>query len=137
MTDNVTTVRGMYEAFGRGDVAAVLAALDDAIEWHEAEGNPLWPGGPFTGPQAVVEGVFAPLAADLDGFTIDVRRMVGCGDTVLVEARYHGTHRATGRALDAQAAHVWDLRDGKAVRFQQYVNTKHLVEVGEPAAVST
>jgi uncharacterized protein len=41
--------------------------------------------------------------------------------------RYWGTKaHATGRPLDVQAVHVWDLRDGKAVRFQQYVDTLHL-----------
>jgi ketosteroid isomerase-like protein len=42
---------------------------------------------------------------------------------VLVEARYTGTAKATGKPIDAQVAHVWDLRDGKAVRFQQYTDT--------------
>ena len=43
--------------------------------------------------------------------------MVAAGDTVLVEARYKATAKATGKALDAQVAHVWDLQDGKVVRF--------------------
>ena len=58
-----------------------------------------------------------------DGFTIDVRRIVGFGETVLVEARYRATVKATGKALDAQVAHVWDLRDGKVVHWQQYSDT--------------
>lgn len=34
---SVDVVRGVYEAFGRGDVPAVLGAMADDIEWHEAE----------------------------------------------------------------------------------------------------
>jgi hypothetical protein len=30
---NVETVRAIYEAFGRGDVATILDKLDDAVEW--------------------------------------------------------------------------------------------------------
>ena len=43
---NADVVRGMYAAFARGEVAAVLAALDPDIEWREAKnfiyaaGNP-------------------------------------------------------------------------------------------------
>jgi ketosteroid isomerase-like protein len=70
-----------------------------------------------------VAGVFARIAQDLQDFRIDVRRVVAAGDTVLVEARYRGSVKATGKTFDAQAAHVWDLRDGKVVRFQQYTDT--------------
>jgi uncharacterized protein len=38
MASNVEIVRGMYEGFARGDVDAVLGALDPNIEWTEAEG---------------------------------------------------------------------------------------------------
>jgi uncharacterized protein len=122
-------VRGAYEAFARGDIPAVLAVFDENVEWHEAEHIPYWPGGPFIGLQAVLDGVIARIPQDYDGFTIDVRRIVGCGDTVLVEARYRATVRATGKPLDAQVAHVWDLRDGKLVHWQQYSDTWQLAEV--------
>ena len=32
--------RKIYDAFERGDVAAVLAQLDGAVEWRLAEGHP-------------------------------------------------------------------------------------------------
>jgi ketosteroid isomerase-like protein len=131
MADNVDLVRGAYEAFARGDVPGVLGLLDENVEWHEAEHIPYWPGGPFRGPQAVLEGVMARIPQDFDGFVIDVQRIVGCGDTVLVEARYRGTVKANGRTLDAQVAHVWDLRDGKLVHWQQYSDTWQFAEIME------
>jgi uncharacterized protein len=123
MADNATIVRGIYEAFARGDIATVLGTLHEQAEWNEAEHFTYWTGGPFMGPQAVLAGVIARIPQDLDGFAIVVRRIVAAGDTVVVEARYRGTAKATGKALDAQVAHVWDLRDGKVVRFQQYTDT--------------
>ena len=123
MADNVKLVQGAYEAFAQGDVAAVLALLHEKVEWNEAEHITYWPGGPFVGPQAVLQGVFARIPQDFDGFRVDVRRIVGCGETVLVEARYRATVKATGKPLDAQVAHVWDFRDGKVVRWQQYSDT--------------
>ena len=129
MTDNVDVVRGAYEAFARGDVGSVLGILDENIEWHQAEHATNWPGGAFVGPQAVVDGVFARIPQDFDGFTIDIGRIVGCGDTVLVEARYRGTAKATGQALDAQVAHIWDFDNGKVVHWQQYTDTWQFAEV--------
>jgi ketosteroid isomerase-like protein len=88
-----------------------------------------WPGGAFVGTQAVVDGVLARIPQDFDGFAIDIGRIVGCGDTVLVEARYRATAKATGKALDAQVAHIWDFRDGKLVHWQQYTDTWQFAEV--------
>ena len=123
MADSVATIRSAYEAFGRGDVQAVLGLMSEKVEWNEAEHFTYWTGGPFIGPQAVLNGVFARIGQDFDGFKVDVGRIVGCGDTVLSEGRYRGTVKATGKRLDVQMAHVWDVRDGKIVRFQQYVDT--------------
>ena len=97
--------------------------MSEKVEWNEAEHFTYWPGSAFMGPQAVLNGVFARVGQDFDGFTVDVGRVVGCGNTVLSEGRYRGTVKATGKRLDVQVAHVWDVRDGKIVRFQQYVDT--------------
>lgn len=129
MADNVELVRGAYEAFANGDIPAVLSLLDEKVEWNEAEHITYWPGGSFIGPDAVAQGVFARIPQDFDGFTIDVQRIVGCGDTVFVEARYRATVKATGMPLDAQVAHVWDFRDGKVVRWQQYSDTWQFAQV--------
>jgi ketosteroid isomerase-like protein len=129
MADSVGLVRSVYEALAKGDVQTVLGLLSEKVEWNEAEHFPYWPGGPFIGPQAVLTGVFARIPNDFDGFTVDVRRLVGGGDTVLAEARYRGTAKATGKRLDAQVAHVWDVRDGKIARFQQYADTWQIAQV--------
>jgi ketosteroid isomerase-like protein len=123
MADNVSVIRGVYDAFARGDVPAVLGTFDPNIEWSEAEHFPYWTGQPFRGPQAIVDGVFMRLGNDFDGFGVHVLRIVGTGDTVLSEVRYRGKAKATGKSIDVQAAHVWDLRAGKIVKFQQYVDT--------------
>jgi ketosteroid isomerase-like protein len=123
MADSLGTVRSVYDAFAKGDVPTVLGLMSDKVEWNEAEHFTYWPGGPFIGPQAVLNGVFARIGQDFDGFKVELGRLVGCGDTVLAEARYRGTVKATGKRLDVQVAHVWDVRDGKITRFQQYVDT--------------
>ncbi len=127
---SVQLAKSLYEAFARGDVETVVAALDQDIEWYEAEGNPWHPGHAFVGPQQVVEHVFARIGAEYEDFRIHPARFLGDGDTVVVEARYTAAqHRATGKPLDVQVAHVWDLRDGTVIRFQQYVDTRALADV--------
>ena len=36
---NVATVQKIYEAFGKGDVPAILAVLADDVEWESWEDN--------------------------------------------------------------------------------------------------
>ena len=123
MADNVSLVEQAYEAFGRGDVETVVALFDDDLEWFEAENSTFWTGRALHGPSEVVQGVFARLAAETTDFRLAIGRVSGCGDTVLVEGRHLGTWNATRTAIDFQFAHVWDLRDGRAVRWQQYTDT--------------
>jgi ketosteroid isomerase-like protein len=51
-TDNGRTVASMYEAFGRGDVAYVLAQMAPDVEWIETEAANIPTHGTFASPQA-------------------------------------------------------------------------------------
>ena len=120
---NVEIVKGIYQAFGTGDVPAVLAAMSPAIEWNEAENFPYADGNPYRGPDAVLGGVFARIGAEWDGFAVAPEQFHDAGDTVIMTGRYTGSYKATGRAMTPQVAHIWTLEGGKVVRFQQLVDT--------------
>jgi hypothetical protein len=127
---NVQIMRELYDAFGRGDMPTVLGAMDPGIEWYEAEGNPYEPSGkPWRGVDAVVQNLFRKLATEWDGFTAHPREFHDAGSVVVVEARYTGTYRQTGKKLDAQVCHVWKMRDGKIMSFRQYTDTAQWQDV--------
>ncbi|TMJ20244.1 MAG: nuclear transport factor 2 family protein [Alphaproteobacteria bacterium] len=121
--ENVALVRGIYDAFAAGNVAGVVGRMNPDIEWNEAENFPYADNNPYRGPEAILSGVFARLGTEWDGFAALPEEYLDAGDTVVVLGRYRGAHRATGRALDAQLAHVWRIEDGKVARFQQYTDT--------------
>jgi hypothetical protein len=127
MGKNGDIVTAVYDAFGKGDVPAVLGAFDPQIQWREAESLLYADGNPYVGPQAVLAGVFQPILADVEHFAVRPERFVEGGDAVVAEGRYRGTMKKTGTAL-AQFAHIWHLCDGKVVRFQQYTDTKQWSE---------
>ena len=125
--DNVTVVKNIYEAFGRGDIPTVLGSMSPDIRWHEAEGNPYMPSGEaWVGHDALVKHLFTRIGAEWDGFAIHIKSMYGAGDHVIVEVRYSGTYKPTGKSIDAQACHVWDVKHGKVIKFQQYADTAQL-----------
>ena len=128
--DNVSLMKSLYAAFGRGDVPSVLGAMAADIRWHQAEGNPYMPSGEaFVGPDAVLNNVFMRLGTEWDGFAVHPWSFHGAGDSVIVEARYSGKYKETDKKADLQACHVWDVKDGKVTRFQQYVDTAKLQDV--------
>jgi uncharacterized protein len=130
MSGATELAQSMYEAFGRGDIPTVLASLHPDVEWNEAEHVTLWNGSAFRGPDAVVQGVFMRLGEMFgDTFRIEIGRLLGCGDTVVMEGRYVGTALATGRSFSAQVAHVLDFDGEQLVRFQQYTDTWLWAEV--------
>jgi ketosteroid isomerase-like protein len=127
---NVEIVKSAYEALARGDVPCVLAVMDPEIEWYEAEGNPYMPSGKaLIGPDAVLNNLFMRLGTDWDGFAVHPAAYHDAGDTVVVEARYSGTHRVTGKRMNPQVCHVWTVRHGRLAKFQQYVDTAQLQDV--------
>jgi ketosteroid isomerase-like protein len=124
---SVEVIRGTYEAFGRGDVTAVLGAMADDIEWQEAEGMPY--GGVYHGGEAVAQNVFGPISQDIPDFAVTPEEFIASGDAVAVVARYTGTGKATGKKLDLPVVHVWQVRDGKIAQFRQFIDTVKFLEV--------
>lgn len=120
---NVQIVQGLYEAFAQGDVPAVLTQLDPRVEWNEAENFIYADRNPYVGPDAVLEGVFMRIGAEWEGFSAVPDRVLDAGEAVVTLGRYSGVCRATGKQVNAQFVHVWTLRAGQVVKFQQYTDT--------------
>lgn len=126
---NITIIDGLYKAFAAGDVPAVLGGMDANIVWNEAEGNDYADGNPYIGPDAVLNGVFARVIGDHEYFTLEDIVLHEMSDNkVLATLRYDGKVKKTGKTYNAQVAHLWTLKEGKVVGFQQYVDTKKLAD---------
>ncbi|MBK8195148.1 MAG: nuclear transport factor 2 family protein [Lewinellaceae bacterium] len=126
---NMAVVDGLYQSFVKGDVPAVLAVMDANIVWNEAEGFPYADRNPYISPDAVLNGVFARIGAEWEYFNLtDIQLHDMSGNKVLATLRYQAKHKTTGKVIDSQTAHLWTLKDGKIVAFQQYTDTKQAVE---------
>ena len=119
--NNLDKVKTVYDAFAKGDIPTVLGVLASDIAWTEAEGFPY--GGTYHGPKAVLEGVFMRLGTEWSGFAAVPQEFIDAGDTIVALGKYSGTYKATNKSFAAEFAHVWKLREGKAVQFVQYVDT--------------
>lgn len=118
---NLNSVQKVYDAFAKGDIPSVLGFLTSDIAWTEAEGFPY--AGTYHGPKAVLEGVFMRLGSEWNGFAAVADEFIDGGDTIVALGKYSGTYKKTGKSFQANFAHVWKVKDGKAIRFIQYVDT--------------
>jgi len=123
MSNSQQVVKAIYAAFAKGDVPTFLGHLDPGIVWNEAEGFPYADRNPYVGVEALMAGVFARLAEDWADFRVVLGEIAGGPEVVTMLGRLQGTCKATGQRLDAQCVHLWWLRGGKAVRFQELVDT--------------
>ena len=70
----------------------------------------------------------ARCARDWDGYTFKLERLVDGGHTILGIGDYSGTFRATGKAMRARVVHVWELEGGKVRRFEQFCDTRRVLD---------
>jgi uncharacterized protein len=113
---DVNTIRGAYEAFDRGDVPAVLGILDAGVEWHEPGGGNS-PSGTFNGPDAVASEIFGSIQANFAEYAAEPTDFSDEGDRVVVRGHFTGKNKG-GAELDTGFEHVFEMSDGKVVRFE-------------------
>ena len=75
------------------------------------------------GPDAVFEGVFRRLAEEWIGYRAGVHTYLADGEHVAAFGAYSGTYKATGKAMTASFAHLYEIREGRIVRMTQVVDS--------------
>jgi ketosteroid isomerase-like protein len=127
---NLSLVGGVYEAFGRGDVDAILQVVADDCEWESWLQNTAQAAGvSYLQPQSGPSGV-AAFFADVRRFEIhefSVLDVFAGGDKVAVEVLIDATAPGGGRFRDEEL-HLYTIGgDGKIARMRHYVDTaKHI-----------
>lgn len=127
---NVQAIRGLYDAFNRGDLDALERGFSRNILWNEAESSLYAAGNPNRSFAAIRDNVFMPIGRDFDQFRCDVEQLLDAGDTVIGTGRYRGKCKATGKTLAAQFCHVIHVDSlGKLDGLQEYCDTLAEAEV--------
>ncbi|XQW83724.1 nuclear transport factor 2 family protein [Thalassotalea piscium] len=127
-TQNLVAIKSLYAAFAIGDMPNVLAVLHPDIIWNEAENFLYADNNPYIGPQAVLEGVFARCGSEWDGFAVEMNNIYDAGEHIIATGRYMGVYKQSGIAMNPQAVHIWTMLEGKAIRFQQHIDTYNVAK---------
>jgi ketosteroid isomerase-like protein len=95
------------------------------IEWDESEGMPY--GGVYRGRDAIVENVFGPILADVEGFTANPDEILELDDARVLARGRHGGRGAAG-PVDARFIHIWTLAEDKVSRYEQLADTRRFCD---------
>jgi len=133
--ENLAIVKQIYSDFASGDIDGFFEALAPAIVWNEAENNLYAPDSPYTGVEAVMDGVIAPLSQGWEYFSVEPGSFMSDGDQVAMFGRYKAKYNTSGKTMNPQVVHLWTLQDGKVTAFQQHLDTLAQKEAMTPEAV--
>jgi ketosteroid isomerase-like protein len=128
--ENVEIVRGMYDAYKRGDFASALAYFDPSVEWSEPPDNPgarTWHG------REGVQGALTTWAGAWEDYRYELRELIDCDDKVLLAAWQSGRGKGSGVNVSEDNFCVFTLREGAIVRQQMF---RRRLEALEAAGLS-
>ena|SRR5579862_2160744 len=133
---NLATVQSIYEAFGKGDVAAILDVLGEDVQWESWADNSAVKAGvptmiPRRGKQEVVK--FFETAAQMQITDLQILNMMEGGNEVAVEFVLEADLPASGGGhYRDEEIHLWTFDDaGKVIRLRHYIDTaKHIAAFG-------
>jgi len=123
--ENVELARKGYAAIARRDFEAVLELMDPNIESHNPPEVP--EAGVHRGHEAVRRD-WEQTFELFEDFSIDVEQYFDAGDELVVFLLYRGRARGSSADIEAKMAHVWTIRDGKAIRLRQYLDRGEALE---------
>jgi len=121
---NINTVKQIYDAFGRGDIAAIVGKLDANVEWDVEVPTP---GVPWLLPRRGAANVpaFFESLAPLSFQRFEPHTFFEDGDRVLALVAIEMTHVASGKKYSLPyEGHLWVFNGaGKVVKYQHVTDT--------------
>lgn len=115
----IEVVEELYAKLTAGDPVGALALMSDDIEWitmmdYKIAGR---------GPRKVLEGMLIPAMEEWEPYTLTPYEFICDGDKVVSVGRFKGTNRATGKHVEVDYSHIWEVQGHKIVRHRQFIDT--------------
>jgi uncharacterized protein len=121
-------VRRAYDAFGRGDIDALMPLLHPEIEWRTTEAVPF--EGTYRGLDEFFRGMDEWIEP-FDDLTTAVEDEIEIGDRLIVRHRMQGRGRDSGVEVDLVLWQVVGVRDGQLFRMHDYNSREEAVAAAQ------
>ncbi len=116
---NVKVARGMFDAFNRGDVDAVIATFDEACLVEEPLEMPDSSSLGFRRHDGIRE--WMANLREVAGVSFEPRSFTTSGDAVVSELASHGLGQGSGVPGERTTSAVLHIRDGKIAPAQAFL----------------
>jgi ketosteroid isomerase-like protein len=125
--DNLQTIHKVYEAFEQGDVEGVISMLSHEVTWTT-------PGPPDIIPYAgekrghdEVTSYFEAFGASARTTAFEPQKFSANDGMVVVLGHYTFSVVKTGKVVDNDFVHTFELADGKVSTFEGYEDSAAVV----------
>lgn len=121
--ENIKTVKKLFEAVEKRDLASVLRTYDENIVIREAASLPY--GGEYHGIEGAQKHAYAYVQAWKNFQSEDEQKLdaefLDAGDYVVVKWRQRAKNGA--REINSLSASIYKLRDGKVIESEMFQDT--------------
>ena len=124
--ENVEIVRRFVDCWQRQDWDAMVPLADPQVEQHGTVGG-LDEGRVLRGVSEIRED-YESVEQTWEEHRVEPQELIDAGDSVVIFLREHQRGKASGIELVVDTAVVVDVRDGRIVRTQGYMNRSEALE---------
>jgi ketosteroid isomerase-like protein len=122
--ENVEVVRRGYEAYARGDLAAMLGDIDPEMTTYREEPD----AATFQGPEGFLKAI-AEWVEDFDEFMATAEELIDANDhQVVVRVHQAATGAQSGAAIEGEFWFVHTLSDSKVTRLDMFTSKRKAFE---------
>lgn len=123
ISKNVAGTKKLFEAFGAGNIPAIVELLNDdiVIEFYGPE-EIIPYAGRYTGKKEAAR-FFETVLSSVDIHVFEPEEFIAERDKVIVTGHLHLTAKPTGGVIKSDFVHVITMADGKWSRFRDFMDT--------------
>ncbi len=124
--ENVDALQIVYEEWGRGNFRPTFNVYGPDMEWGWSEEFPDV-HGVFRDPELRSSRMLEWLG-QWEDWRIAAEEYISADDFVVVLCRYTGRGKESGATVDTAGAHVWTMREGRAIRLEIFSSRSKALE---------
>ena len=119
---SAAVVTQVYQGFENGDMEGILALMSDDVDWIHPGHADIPFAGTYKGKQGV-QHFFENAFEHLDVVEQQVFDFLVKGDRVAALGFEKMRVKVTGKEYESNWIHLYTVRDGKVVRFEEFIDT--------------
>lgn len=122
MVTTTSIIKQAYEAYGRGDIQAILNVVADDVDWEFVGPEDL----PYAGRRRNRQEVgkfFADIERADEIHAFEPREFIEAGEHLTVLGWEESTAKDTNTAFSSEWVHVFTVKNGKVTRWRGFFNT--------------